>query len=351
MRWGGDGRIDMKRLCVDADATLFDALAAIDRGAESIAFVCDNGRVIGSLTDGDARRALLAGTGLQDRCLRSAMRSDFSFVSPAVGRAEVLDIMRARDIGQLPILDPAGRLVGLHTVGRILSGTQRDNWAVIMAGGRGSRLQPITETVPKAMVKVAGRPILERLVLHLMGCGLRRFFISVNYMAEVIESHFGDGARFGCEIDYLRETQPLGTGGSLSLLSPKPERPIVVINGDLITQCDVGDMIDFHDNGGYAATFGVKAHSVQIPFGVARVEGNCLVELREKPTERMLINAGIYVLSPEVLRLIPAGQEHPITDLFNRCLSDGLRVGAHMVHDDWIDVGQFQDLRRARGDA
>jgi dTDP-glucose pyrophosphorylase len=352
MKWGGDAIIDVKQLCIDADASLFEAMQVIEGGAEAIAFVCNgDGRVIGSLSDGDVRRALLAGAGLHDRCLRSAMQPNFVWVPPEVGRAEVLDIMRAREIGQLPVLDAKGRLQGLHTVGRLLSSMKRENWVVIMAGGLGSRLQPLTKMIPKPMVKVAGRPILERLVLHLMGCGMRRFFISVNYLGDVIEQHFGDGSSFGCRIEYLRETQPLGTGGSLSLLSPKPDRPIVVINGDLITQCDVAHMIDFHDAGGYAATFGVKPHNVEIPFGVARVEGNCLVELKEKPTERMLINAGIYVLSPAVLALINAGEELPITDLFGRCLSKGLPVGAHVVHDDWIDVGQFNDLRRARGEA
>ena len=349
MRWGSDVDVDMKTLCVDADATLMEALQVIDRGAESIAFVCDRDlRVIGSLSDGDARRALLAGASLTDRCLRATMRADFAFVAPSVGRAEVLDIMRARDIGQLPVLDERGRLSGLHTVGGLLSAMNRENWTVIMAGGRGTRLQPITEAMPKPMVKVAGRPILERLILHLMGSGLRRFFISVNYMGEMIEQHFGDGSRFGCRITYLRETKPLGTGGSLSLL-PAPDRPVVVANGDLVTQVDVARMLDFHEEGGFAATFGLRPHVVPIPFGVARVEGDCLLELREKPTERMLINAGLYVLSPPVLKLIRPDEELPITELLPRCLSNGLRVGAHVVEDDWIDVGQFDDLRRARG--
>jgi dTDP-glucose pyrophosphorylase len=352
MRWSGDAQADLSALCIGIDATLFEALQVVDRGAQSIAFVVDGtGRVLGTLTDGDLRRAILGGASLQDRCLRTAMRSDFASVSKGEGRAEVLDIMQARDIGQLPVLDAAGRLTGLHTIGHLLSATELPNWVAIMAGGRGTRLQHVTQTVPKPMVKVAGRPILERLILHLMGSGLKRFFISVNYLAEVIEQHFGDGSKLGCRIEYLRETQPLGTGGSLALIKPRPTHPILVVNGDLVTQCDVASMIEFHQAGGFAATFGLRQHDVHIPFGVARVEGDRLVELREKPSEQFLINAGLYVLSPEALDLIPPNEAFPITEMFHRCSAKQLPVGAHIVQDDWIDVGQPSDLRRARGES
>lgn len=352
MKWGGDANIEMQQLCVDVDASLLEAMTVLEHGAEAIAFVCaKDGRVIGSLTDGDIRRALLAGAGLQDRVLKSAMQPNFVSVSPNVGRAEVLDIMRARDIGQLPVIDASGKLRGLHTVGRLLSAVERSNWVVIMAGGRGSRLQPLTESIPKPMVKVAGRPILERLILHLMSCGLRRFMISVNYLADVIEGHFGDGARFGCHIEYLREPRPLGTGGSLAYLDPRPDEPFVVMNGDLVTQCDVGSMIAFHETNQFIATFGLRPYQVHLPFGVAVTEGDRMVDLREKPTEQYLINTGLYILSPQALDLVKQGEEFPITELFHRCRGRGLPVGAYLIDDDWIDVGQLNDLRRARGES
>ena len=187
----------------------------------------DQGRVIGTLTDGDVRRALLAGSTLGDRGLQAIMHRDFAHVTPATGRAEVLDIMRARNINQLPVLDEHGRLCGLHTIAQMISRDDLPNSAVVLAGGRGTRLHPLTESIPKPMITVAGRPILERLVLHLMSCGIRDIHISVNYLAHVIESHFGDGSRFGCRIRYLRETEPLGTGGPLALLNPEPTLPIV----------------------------------------------------------------------------------------------------------------------------
>jgi NDP-sugar pyrophosphorylase family protein len=231
---------------------------------------------------------------------------------------------------------------------QMVSTTDRPNRVVILAGGKGTRLHPITEQVPKPMVTVAGRPILERLILHLVSCGLSRFTISINYLGHLIEEHFGDGSRLGCEIDYLRESEPLGTGGPLSLLPP-PALPVVVLNGDLITQCDVGDLLDFHERGGFIATLGIRPYTVEVPFGVAEVEGGRLLSLREKPTERTLINAGIYVLSPVAVAAVPAGKEYPITALFESLLAEGKPVGAHVLEAEWLDVGRHDELRRARG--
>ena len=341
----------LRQLMMRPEATLFEALRCIDQGARGIAFVCDRaGKVLGTLTDGDVRRALLRGAPLDRPGAGKAMRRRFTSVAPHVGRPEVLDLMRARSIGQVPVLDAKGRLVGLHSLQELVGGVERPNWAVIMAGGKGVRLRPITENIPKPMIRVAGRPILERLVLHLTGSGIRRIFLSVNYLSHVIEDHFGDGSAYGCRIEYLRERKPLGTGGALALLPERPTHPLLVMNGDLVTQFDVGRMLEAHAAGGDVATFGMRPYNVEIPFGVAEVKGRRLVGLREKPTERMLINAGIYVFGARALRLVPKDREFPITDLFLRCLEKKLPVGAHLIHDEWTDVGRHDELKRARGD-
>ena len=341
----------LQKLTLPAGATILEALRVIDQGGMAIAFVRDaKGRIVGALTDGDLRRALLGGAALESRSLDAVMRRDFVSVTPDAGRAEVLDLMLARGIEQIPVIDARGRLAGVHSLHGLVGESERDNWAVILAGGRGTRLYPLTEQVPKPMLTVAGRPILERLVLHLMSHGIRRFFISVNYLAEVIEAHFGDGSRFGCQIEYLRESKPLGTGGPLALLPWVPKAPIIVMNGDLVTQFDAGRMLDGHERSGCVATMGLRPHNVEIPFGVARVQGHRLLELREKPTERMLINAGVYVLSRPAVRMVPWNREYPITELFRRCLEKRLKVGAHPLDHDWVDVGRHDELRRARGD-
>ena len=315
----------LSKLVIRPRATLLDGLRAINDGRSGIAFVCDAaGRVLGTVADGDIRRALLAGKTLDSKCLDSTMHQDFLAVDESAGRAEVLDLMRAREISQVPILDGAGHLIGLHLMRELIGNEERTNWALILAGGRGSRLGPLTETTPKPMVTVAGRPILERLVLHLVGWGIRRIFLSVNHLAEVIENHFEDGGRFGCQIEYLREEVPLGTGGPLSLLGRSPTEPLLVMNGDLVTQVNVGRLLDFHSCGGYSATFGVRPYAVEIPFGVAEVHDGRLVGLREKPTIQLLVNAGIYVLAP------------------------GARVAAFSIEDEWADVGRTEELRKAR---
>ncbi|MFI5212924.1 MAG: nucleotidyltransferase family protein [Gemmatimonadales bacterium] len=343
-------RKELARLTVPLGASILDALKALDRGARGIVLVRDRrGRVLGTLTDGDVRRAVLAGASLDSRTLESAMHRGFAFVDEAAGRPEVLDLMRARNISQVPVLDGGGRLVGLHLLREFLGSRPRPNCALLLAGGRGERLRPLTDHTPKPMIQVAGRPILERLVLHLVGAGIRRLFISLGHLGHVIERHFGDGSRFGCEIEYLRETRPLGTGGPLSLLPALPDVPLLVLNGDLVTQADVARLIDFHVKGRYVATMGVRTFGMDIPFGVVEVKAGRLTGLQEKPREQVLVNSGIYVLSRSAVRMVPAGEDYPITRLFETCLQRRLRVGACMIEEEWIDVGRHDQLRAARG--
>ena len=341
---------NLQQLLVPSGATLLQAMRVIDRGACEIAFVCDTSRrVVGTLTDGDVRRALLAGAAPSDRVLRNAMQPDFSFVDARVGRPEVLDLMRARGLSQIPVLDSRGRLEGLHLLREFLGSELRSNWAVILAGGQGIRLRPITENIPKPMIMVAGRPILERLVLQVVSAGIRRIFLAINYLGHVIERHFGSGERFGCRIEYLREKKPLGTGGPLALLPRPPHDPVLVMNGDLVTDVSIHRMMEFHESGGFAATVGLRPHAVQVPFGVADVRGKRITRLREKPTQRMLVNAGIYVISPRAVRIVPR-REYPITALVDTCLERHLPVGAFLIEQEWIDVGEQDQLRRARGE-
>ena len=259
-------------LCrVREDARLLDALRAIDAGGAGIALVVDGDtRLVGILTDGDIRRVLLTGAKL-DAPLAPHMTRHFTSVAPESGRAEVLDLMQARLIDQIPVVDRAEKLTGLHLLHAVIGAEERANVAVIMAGGLGTRLRPVTEQVPKPMIKVAGRPILERLLLHLVSHGIRRVYLSVHHLGHIIEDYFGDGTRLGCSIDYLREKEPLGTGGALSLLPEIPREPVLVLNGDLITQADISAMFRFHETGGYAATMGVRRYGHQVPYGCVEV--------------------------------------------------------------------------------
>lgn len=347
----GSGDRPMKsldRCTVSLDGRIKDAMETIDRGAVEIALVLDGGRrLVGTLTDGDVRRALLRGASL-DSPLAPYVHRNFTAVGPATGRAEVLDLMQARRISQIPILDAEGCLIGLHLLHEMIGTVERPNWAVIMAGGKGTRLRPITEHIPKPMIPVAGRPILERLVLHLVGFGIRRIFLAINYLGHLVEQHFADGRKFGCQIEYLRESRALGTGGALALLPEQPHDPILVMNGDLVTQVDPGALLQFHVDGGYVATVGVREYAHVVPFGCVEVSDQRITRFDEKPLLTRLINTGIYALSPQILGRVPKDCEYPITQLIDECLQQGEPVGAFLVQDDWIDVGQREQLRLAR---
>jgi dTDP-glucose pyrophosphorylase len=329
--------------------TIRDALTVIDQGAAEIAFVVDESkRVIGTVTDGDIRRGLLRGLTLDSEVTRVVNR-DFVSVDPSVGRAEVLDLMRARTLGQVPVVDSSGRLVAMHLLREVIGAVRRPNWAVVMAGGRGERLRPITDHTPKPMVRVAGRPILERIVLHLVGFGIQRIFLAINYLGEQIEDHFGDGKGFGCRIEYLREQQPLGTGGALSLLPERPEHSLLVMNGDLVTQFDVGRLLAHHQESGSAITVGVHEYAHRVPFGVVETKDGFIAGMREKPTATWMANAGIYAIEPRLLERVPPGTEYPLPCLVEDCLDRGEAAGCFSIADDWLDVGRHRQLELANG--
>lgn len=339
-----------ERCLVHLSKSLFDAMRTLEEGMVRIAVVVDdNQRMVGLLTDGNIRRALLGGDPVTAP-LAPYVQRNFVSVGPQAGRAEVLELMQARTIEQIPIIDDQKRLRGLHLLHEILGASPRLNWAVVLAGGQGSRLRPLTVGVPKPMLKVAGRPILERIILHLVGFGIQRVFISVNYLADVIRDYFGSGERFGCRIEYLEEEQPLGTGGCLSLLPESPTVPLLVLNGDLVTQFDANKLFDYHRSGRFALTVGTREHQYTVPFGVLDSDGGVVRAIQEKPTLSWETNAGIYVVSPELCRRVPKDRVFHMPALVDDCLARNEAVGAYRIEEDWIDVGRVKDLSRARGD-
>lgn len=340
---------DLARFIVRPDQTVREAMQVISDNWRELALVADDAlRVLGVITDGDIRRGLLNGLTMQSPA-SAVMTREYVCVPPHADRAGVLDLMKARSIRQVPVIDGERRLVGIHFLEALIGTSEKPNAAVIMAGGEGRRLRPFTDTRPKPMMEVAGRPILERIVLHLVGFGIKRIFLSVNYLAHMIQDHFGDGERFGCAIEYLHENEPLGSGGALSLLPSGIDHPLLVMNGDLVSQFDVSRMLAQHHREQAEATLAARHHQVDIPFGVLEVDGARLSRLTEKPTAHYLINAGIYVLDPALIDEIPRGRFYPMTDLFDGLLKQNRRVSVYRIEEDWIDVGRREDLSRANG--
>lgn len=340
----------LKSSCLSPQSTILEAISALERSTVQVALVMDQHQVLlGVLGDGDIRRALLAGYRLEDQIGDIYIR-DYIRVGPNAGRAEVIELMQSRQIRYVPTVDEEGRLLGIHFWSQMLSRQGRPNAACILAGGLGKRLYPLTQHLPKPMLKVAGRPILERILLHLIGHGITRFYLSINYLGDVIKQHFGDGSGLGCRITYLEEAQPLGTGGPLRLIPEALNDPLLVMNGDLITQFNVGQMLDFHAEGGWAITVASRLYQHTIPFGCLEISDSRVTVVEEKPTLVRHINAGIYVLDPTLLQRIPAGVQFPITRLLDDLIAEGGSVGSYELQDDWIDVGQKHELERARGE-
>lgn len=339
----------LENATIPQTGTIRDAMLAIERSGLEIALVVDEARkLVGILTDGDIRRALLKGTSMSDG-VAGHLQRNYTSVGKRAGRTEVIDLMQALAIPQIPVVDTDGTLVALHSLRELIGAPERANWAVIMAGGRGSRLAPLTDQIPKPMLRVAGSPILERIVLHVVGQGVKRIFLAINYLGHVIRDHFGDGAKFGAQIEYLTEEKPLGTGGALSLLPEAPTAPVLVMNGDLVTQADVGALLRFHDEGPQVATVGVRKYFHTIPFGCVELDGDRIVELQEKPTWTRLVNAGIYVLGPQLVTRLPRNTATTVPDIIGGAITRGEDVRAFEIDDDWIDVGQREQLSEARG--
>jgi dTDP-glucose pyrophosphorylase len=333
---------------VRESGTIRDAMVALERGARRIAIaVDDDGCLVGVATDGDLRRALLAGATLDSPVAPCLSRRAIT-VGPRDDRAEVLELMSSRRVAAIPVVDDAGRPVGLHLLDEAIQPHDRPNWAVVMAGGRGTRLRPLTETVPKPMLRVAGRPILERIVLHIVGAGIDRIFLAVGYLGEVIEEHFGDGSGFGARIEYLREETPLLTGGPLGLLPQAPTEAVLVMNGDLVTQADLGGLLDAHAGSSNVATIGYRRYLHTVPFGTIERDADRIVGLEEKPTLARDVNAGIYALEPALIARVERGRAVALPELVGDAIERGESVGAFAIDDDWIDVGQREQLERAR---
>lgn len=339
-----------KETLITHAATLRDALDRIDQAGCQIALVVDDGRhLLGTLSDGDVRRALLKGAKLSDG-VTAFMHAHPTCAKIGVSRQSILETMQRLGLNQIPVLDENDVLVGLEVVSDLLQNKERPHWVVIMAGGLGSRLMELTHETPKPMLRVGPRPLLETIVRSYASQGFRRFVFAVNYKAEQIESYFGNGSAFGIEISYLREEKRMGTAGALGLFPERPTLPFIVTNADLLTQVDYGDMIDHHDDSGADATMAVRHYEMQVPFGVVR-EGNGRIEsIEEKPMHRFAVCAGMYVLSPQVLDLIPVNGYFDMPNLFNAICARGMHARSHWVDGYWLDIGRMHDYEKANRD-
>lgn len=341
---------DWKMALIAPENSIFKAMQIIDTSSMQIALVIDeHGRLLGTVTDGDIRRAILKGIQI-DEAASKIMNAHPVSVPVNESRENILAIMKKRGIHQIPMVDDHGRVVGIETINDLLQFDYQENWAVLMAGGLGTRLSPLTDDCPKPLLNVGGKPLLETILQNFIEFGFRKFYISVNYKADMIENYFGDGSKWGVCIRYIREDKRLGTAGALGLLPEKPEQPFFVMNGDLLTKVNFQQLLRFHNDSKSKATMCVREYNVQIPYGVVKIDRDKLIGIDEKPLQRFFISAGIYVLEPEVLNTIKKDQYLDMPDLFKELISAKAKTAVFPIREYWLDIGRTGDFEQANGE-
>jgi dTDP-glucose pyrophosphorylase len=330
-----------------AHSTIGQAIKNLDEVAIKIVLVIDSdGTFHGTISDGDIRRGLLKGLNLESP-IKSIVHKNALVVPPELSRGLVMQLMVTNKIYQIPIINNRNCIHGLYLWDDFSTQRAKSNLLVIMVGGFGKRLQPLTNDCPKPMLEVAGKPMLAHIIDSAKLQGFNHFTLSINYLGKMIKEYFGNGERFGVKIDYIEEKSPLGTAGSLALINPLPTDPFVVTNGDVLTNIDYGEFLDFHIRHDAVASMAVKLHEWQNPFGVVDINGIEIVGVQEKPILRSYINAGVYVLDPIALNELEIDVYCDMPSLFKTMKESNHRIIAYPMYEPWLDVGRPDDLRVA----
>lgn len=338
-----------EKTLIGPDETIRNTLLVIDHEAFRAAFIVGGGRkLLGMVTDGDIRRGLLRGIGLDSPVEEVMNRQPAIFTKEEASPERIRTLLESRRLLHVPVVDEEGVLIDVVTYEDLKSTHGKENPVFIMAGGFGTRLRPLTDSCPKPMLKVGEKPILEHILDHFILHGFHRFYISTHYMAEMIRDYFADGGKWGVSISYVHEEEPLGTGGALGLLPPDlGVLPLIVMNGDLLTKIDFSRLLDYHHARGVAATMCVREYEHQVPFGVISIDGLMVSEMVEKPTHRFFVNAGIYVLEPNLLRQVKPGIRFDMPTLLQEEIDRGGRVSTFPIHEYWLDIGRMDDFEKA----
>jgi len=343
-------------LCIAPSGSIREAAACIDRNTRGIVLVIDDERhLIATVTDGDVRRAILAGIDLDLSVSELLKQRDPTFNSGPVTAPDgtpaesLLHLMTENTLRHIPLVDEEGRVVNIALLSELVKEYELPLRAIVMAGGFGTRLRPLTDDLPKPMLPLGSQPLLEMIVEQLRGAGIRQVNVATHYKSEMIAEHFKDGQDFGVDIRYVKEDQPLGTAGALSLLEESDE-PLLVINGDILTRVDFRAMLQFHREHEADLTIAVRQYEFRVPYGVIETDGVAVTGISEKPLVKQFINAGIYLLNPAIMRLIPNGQHYDIPELIERLLLEGRPIVCFPIREYWLDIGKSDHYDQARTD-
>ena len=338
-----------KESLLTPEATVKNAKCVIGSSSMHVVFVTnEQGKLLGIVTQSDYRKGLLKYVDNQSP-ITTIMNKSPKTVLVTESESKIREFFIKTHLAHLPVVDKDGMLINVEYYDDHLKIDKQDNWVIIMAGGQGSRLRPLTTDIPKPLLKVGSKPILETIIDNCISYGFKKFYLSVNYKAQVIEDYFGDGSKWGIQISYLKEKKQKGTAGSLSLLPETPSKPFIVMNADLITDLNFQDLINFHLEHGSVATICVKEYDFTVPYGVVQVNEGAIKRMEEKPVHKFFVNAGIYVLDPMVLGFINENKSLDMTDLLDKIVEGNQNTSVFPIHEYWLDIGCEEDYRYANG--
>lgn len=328
-------------------STIRDALQIINNGAIQMAVVVDSeGKLLGTITDGDIRRGLLNNLRLEDS-VETILHTTPTIATLSDTKEEILQKALTKKLHQIPIIDEEYRVLGIQEINDLIKPSSKPNMVVLMVGGLGSRLRPLTEVTPKPMLKVGNKPILQTIVEKFAEYGFNEIVLCVNYKSHIIQDYFGDGSAFGVTITYIFEEERMGTAGALSLLTSLPNKPFFVMNGDLLTNINFDHLCNYHLTQNAMATMCVREYDFQVPYGVVNMEGNTILSIQEKPVHKFFVSAGIYMLNPDVIRYIPKNQFYDMPSLFEALIQQGQKAVSFPIREYWLDIGQMEEYERA----
>jgi dTDP-glucose pyrophosphorylase len=334
-------------LLISLPSSIKEAIVRIDSASYKILLVVDSeNHLIGTVTDGDIRRGLLQGIPLTEP-LEQVMNVSPHTVSEQDRKQNTLELMDRIGQRYIPKVDSKNCVIGIEVKDELIQPEFYDNWVILMAGGLGSRLKPLTDNCPKPLLKIGDKSVLEIIIENFKESGFHNFLIAVNYKAEMIKEYFSDGRSWGVNIQYIHETERLGTAGALSLLPSAPTKPFLVMNGDLLTKVDFQHLLDFHLEHQAKATMCVREYDFQVPYGVVNIVEQRIVDIDEKPVHRFFVNAGIYVLDPEALSDIPTQTFFDMPQLFERIIAQKEETRVFPIHEYWLDIGKMEDFKIA----
>lgn len=342
---------NIQKITISIDTTFSEAIQIFGShdGLRLLIVTNKEGKFSGIITDPDIRRGLLRGLKLEDS-ISSIINHSPITAHIDTPKEELLHLASQYNIHEIPLKNNNGEIIEIVSIANLVKPKLYPNQVVIMAGGLGTRLRPLTDTLPKPMLKVGSKPILQIILERFKQQGFRNIFLCVNYKSHVIEEYFGDGSKYGLNITYIKEEKRMGTAGALSLI-PNLYEDFIVMNGDILTDINFSEMLNFHKQQKSDATMGIREYNIQIPYGVVHTEHSRIISIQEKPLHSFNVSAGIYILNKKILSLIPKDKFFDMPTLFETSLSkENYNTLSYLIKDYWIDIGRKEEYDRANSE-